>query len=68
MGLQQRVDLPTVLHRVVSQTQQCANLAQRHVERTAMTDELQALNGVRLENGNYPTLRLFFVQFGIDCA
>jgi hypothetical protein len=47
MGLQQRVDLPTVLHRVVSQTQQCANLAQRHVERTAMTDELQALN-VRL--------------------
>lgn len=24
--------------------------------------------GVRLENGNYPTLRLLFVQFGIDCA
>ncbi|EEI0563450.1 YgdI/YgdR family lipoprotein [Salmonella enterica] len=24
--------------------------------------------GVRLENGNYPTLRLFFVQFGINCA
>ena len=24
--------------------------------------------GVRLENGNYPTLRLFFVQSGIDCT
>ncbi|HBX3183832.1 TPA: hypothetical protein MHW22_27700, partial [Klebsiella pneumoniae] len=24
--------------------------------------------GVRLENGNYPTLRLFFVQRGIDCT
>lgn len=24
--------------------------------------------GVRLENGNYPTLRLFFVQCGVDCA
>lgn len=44
MGLQQRVDLPTVLHRVVSQTQQCANLAQRHVQRTAMADELQTLD------------------------
>ena len=27
-----------------------------------------ALLGVRLENGNYPTLRLLFVQFGIDFA
>ncbi|HFP3011508.1 TPA: IS1-like element transposase, partial [Escherichia coli] len=27
-----------------------------------------AMNGVRLENGNYPTLRLFFVQSGIDCT
>ena len=27
-----------------------------------------ALRGVRLENGNYPTLRLFFVQSGIDCT
>ncbi len=26
------------------------------------------LIGVRLENGNYPTLRLFFVQCGIGCA
>lgn len=26
------------------------------------------LTGVRLENGNYPTLRLFFVQCGVDCA
>lgn len=26
------------------------------------------LYGVRLENGNYPTLRLFFVQSGIDCT
>lgn len=24
--------------------------------------------GVRLENGNYPTLRLFFVQCSVDCA
>ena len=27
-----------------------------------------AERGVRLENGNYPTLRLFFVQCGVDCA
>lgn len=27
-----------------------------------------AKKGVRLENGNYPTLRLFFVQSGIDCT
>ena len=27
-----------------------------------------SLIGVRLENGNYPTLRLFFVQSGIDCT
>ncbi len=27
-----------------------------------------ANGGVRLENGNYPTLRLFFVQCGVDCA
>ncbi len=26
------------------------------------------VEGVRLENGNYPTLRLFFVQCGVDCA
>lgn len=26
------------------------------------------VKGVRLENGNYPTLRLFFVQSGIDCT
>lgn len=26
------------------------------------------IHGVRLENGNYPTLRLFFVQCGVDCA
>ena len=26
------------------------------------------VQGVRLENGNYPTLRLFFVQSGIDCT
>ena len=26
------------------------------------------IGGVRLENGNYPTLRLFFVQCGVDCA
>lgn len=29
---------------------------------------LMAHDGVRLENGNYPTLRLFFVQCGVDCA
>lgn len=29
---------------------------------------LAAVVGVRLENGNYPTLRLFFVQSGIDCT
>ncbi|WP_231347633.1 hypothetical protein [Escherichia coli] len=26
------------------------------------------LDGVRLENGKYPTLRLFFVRFDIDIA
>ncbi len=31
-------------------------------------DIMKALVGVRLENGNYPTLRLFFVQSGIDCT
>lgn len=29
---------------------------------------VMAQPGVRLENGNYPTLRLFFVQRGIDCT
>ena len=32
----------------------------------AFADEF--MEGVRLENGNYPTLRLFFVQCGVDCA
>lgn len=41
--------------------------------RTAETPQeiapaLRFIEGVRLENGNYPTLRLFFVQSGIDCT
>ena len=30
--------------------------------------DVELVVGVRLENGNYPTLRLFFVQCGVDCA
>ena len=39
-------------------------------EQEARIGEIAAdyLVGVRLENGNYPTLRLFFVQSGIDCT
>lgn len=46
-----------------------------HLHRPAVTKAIQQLEeelgtrlGVRLENGNYPTLRLFFVQCGVDCA
>ncbi len=35
--------------------------------RPVMTESVADI-GVRLENGKYPTLRLFFVRFDIDIA
>ena len=38
----------------------------RHIE--SLDESLLDKLGVRLENGKYPTLRLFFVRFDIDIA
>ncbi len=57
--------------------QQCTTLAaviatEEHVIFLSETDctkrSFRCVIGVRLENGKYPTLRLFFVRFDIDTA
>lgn len=47
--------------------EQLTRFAERRI-RECNLDSQGAIYGVRLENGKYPTLRLFFVRFDIDIA
>lgn len=48
--------------------QPAGNVTDSDVADTLSRIQRIAKQGVRLENGKYPTLRLFFVQLGINCA
>ena len=60
--------IQTILKQLMEQFPAVLVTGPRQVGKSTLLQYSAPEYGVRLENGNYPTLRLFFVQSGIDCT